>query len=497
MDEKVLEILHVKKYFGPVKALQDGTLDVYKGKLTVLMGENGAGKSTLMNVVTGLLKPNDGEIKLYGKKVSFDSINDSLKAGIAIIHQELRLVEELTVMENIFLGCEVVNKLGILNKPYMRSVARKYLDMLDLNFSVNTKIANLSIAKQQMVEIAKALSKKADILILDEPTSSIGNEETQKLFSIINKLKISGKSMIYITHRMAEIKAIGDYVTVFRDGKFIFQKPIEDTNDKEIINSMVGRELKEQFPTKVARETKTILELQGISSKWHHNVNLEIKSNEILGITGLIGAGRTELAKIIIGDLVRSSGKIYYNNKIFNSGHPGDAIKHGIFYLSEDRKVEGLHVDKSIRFNATLSSLKRCYFPYTFFVNPIKEKNFTNASIERMRIRTPSEKQIISNLSGGNQQKVVIAKGLLTKPKVFIFDEPTRGVDVGARKEIYDIMHELKNQGVAIVIISSDMPEVIGLCDRVVVMYEGRIGPSLYGDQITQEKIMTKAVGGN
>lgn len=494
MSNIILAIKNIKKTFGPVVALEDASINFYKGKVNMLFGENGAGKSTLMNVITGLLSPDSGKMILNDKDVTFNNIHAANKAGIEIIHQELKLAEDLTVAENIFLN-NLQTKFGlILNYKKMNLSTEKILKSLGSNINPKTIVSNLSIAEKQMVEIAKALSKDAKILIMDEPTSSIGEEETQNLFRIIRELKVKNIAIVYITHRMKEIDQIADYITIFRDGKFIGEYLKKDINEDKIIHQMVGRELTEQFFARKTLVTQPIMKIKNLNNKFLNNINLTINLNEILVISGLVGSRRTELAKTIISEIKKTSGQIYYENKEINLKSVNKAIFKGIFYLPEDRKKEGLILDKSIEFNISLSSLKLLTKDFKLFVNENKEKIVANDYIKKLKIRCHNSKQIVSNLSGGNQQKVVIAKGLLTSPKLIIFDEPTRGVDVGARKEIYEILNELKKNGVAVVVISSDLQEVLGIADRVVVMANGKITADMKNLNLTQEHIMQYAL---
>lgn len=494
MNEIILAVKNIKKKFGPVVALEDASINFYVGKVNMLFGENGAGKSTLMNIIIGLLQPDSGQILLNNEQVNFTTIQSANKAGIEIIHQEIKLAEDLTIAENIFLN-NLQTKYGvILNYKKMNHESQRILHTLGSNINPRTIVNTLSIAEKQIVEIAKALSKNARILIMDEPTSSIGEEETQNLFKIIRELKTKNIAIVYITHRMKEIEQIADYITIFRDGKFIGEFPKKKINEDQIINKMVGRELTEQFFTKKSLQTKLLMRIENLNNKFLNNINLEINENEILAISGLVGSRRTELAKTLIGEIKKSSGQIYYENKDTHINSINKAISKGIFYLSEDRKKEGLILDKSIEFNISLSSLKLLTRDFKLFINEKKEREFANNYISKLKIRCHNSKQIVSNLSGGNQQKVVIAKGLLTNPKLIIFDEPTRGVDVGARKEIYDIFNELKKSGVAVVIISSDLQEVLGVADRVVVMANGKITADMKNINLTQEHIMQYAL---
>ncbi|MGY6172356.1 sugar ABC transporter ATP-binding protein [Candidatus Mycoplasma pogonae] len=491
----ILEAKNIKKAFGKVLALDKVEIRAYAGKANILMGENGAGKSTIMNIISGNLAPDQGEIFFEGKKVTAQGIKEFQKMGVAIVHQEIKLVDTLTIAENIFLGREKTNKFGIINYSEINNLAQEIINQLDPKLDVRTKAEKLTIAEKQIVEIAKALSQKSKVIIFDEPTSSIGLKETIKFFEIIEKLKKEKIAILYITHRMEELEKIGDYITVYRDGKYIQEMSYLQTTNSEIIELMVGRKLESQFPLKNNTFEKIpILKIQNLNNKNVKNINFEINTHEILGFAGLVGAKRTELFKALLGYEPITSGSIYLNNKkiVFNS--PSEAIKNHIYYISEDRKQEGLFLEKSISFNDSISAIDKISLAKGLFIYPNREQIVNENINNQLRVKRNSLNQLVKNLSGGNQQKVAISKALLSDPQIIIFDEPTRGVDVGARREIYEIIEQLKNSGKAVVVISSDLPEIIGIADRLIVMHEGKIEVDTK-EKLNQKQIMNYALG--
>ncbi len=491
--DKILEISKIIKEFPGVRALDGASLNVYKGKVMALLGENGAGKSTMMKVMTGIYQKDSGTIKYNGKEVEFKGPKESQEAGISIIHQELNLIEHLTIAENIFLGREFTNGLKI-DWKLMFEEGDKILKKLKLKYSSKTLVKNLSIGEKQIVEIAKALSQNSQIIIMDEPTDALTDKETQNLFEIINDLIKENKSIIYISHRLKEIFELCDYATIMRDGKFIEEVIVKNINEEYIIEKMVGRKLRDQFPkikTKLGIKT---LEVKNLNNDVISNISFFLQQGEVLGIAGLMGSGRTELAKTLYGCIKKTSGEIYINNKLVKIKNPQDALVNKIAYVSEDRKGDGLILGLSVKENMSLPSLikfENLYKKIDQKKEEIEVKNF----ISKFNIKTPTMEQLIKNLSGGNQQKVAIAKALMTNPKILILDEPTRGVDVGAKKEIYDLINEFKSQGMSIIIISSEMPEILGLSDRIIVMHEQKITGIFDREDATQEEIMRCAVG--
>lgn len=491
--EIILQMKDICKSFPGVKALDGACLNAYKGRVMALMGENGAGKSTLMKIMTGIYTKDSGTIFYRGNKVAFKGTKDSQESGIAIIHQELNLIQHMNITENIFLGRELTNSFGKIDWALMHEEARSILSLLNVEDSEKTLIKDLTIGKMQMVEIAKALSQNAKLIVMDEPTDALTDKETESLFKVIKELTSEGKSIIYISHRLKEIPAICDDITILRDGKFISEAEVKDIDENYIIEKMVGRTLSEQFPNVSVTPGAEVLRVENLCGKYVKNSSFTLKQGEILGIAGLMGAGRSELVKTIYGYYKKFSGKVFIEGKEVFIDSPESGVNHEIAYVSEDRKGDGLVLGLSVKENMTLSSLK--FFSSRLGLNKNAENKSVDEYIRKFGVKTPSPNQIIKNLSGGNQQKVAIAKALLTNPKILILDEPTRGVDVGAKKEIYDVINELKKKGLSIIMISSEMPEVMGLSDRIMVIHEHKISGTLSKDEFTQEKIMRYAVG--
>jgi inositol transport system ATP-binding protein len=493
--EPIVSLKGIMKSFPGVQALKNVSIDIYPGEIHALMGENGAGKSTLVKILSGMYGMDQGEITYKGKKVVFSTIAEGLKAGISMVHQELTPIEDMTISENIFLGRESVHKLThILDRKELNKKTRVLLQGLDIHLEPSKKMHELSVAELQLVEIAKVVSLNSDLVIMDEPTSAISDREVEMLFTILNKLKSEGVAIIYISHKLDEIFRISDRITVLRDGELIRTCKAEELTPNELITLMVGRELKEQFPKCKAEIGEVVLEVENYSkANQFSNVSFLVKKGEILGIAGLMGAGRTELVETIFGLRKPEAGKLKMHGKTIVIRSPKDAIRYGIAFVPEDRKMIGLNLISSVKDNITLTSLKN-YCRYGF-VNREKERKIADESIERLRISTPHRAQRVSNLSGGNQQKVVIAKWLLTNAEVVIMDEPTRGIDVGAKAEIYTIISDLARQGKAVIMISSEMPEIIGMSDRVIVLSEGRITGEIKRNELAQERIMAMAAG--
>lgn len=493
MKEKLLELKGVTKTFPGVIALDNVDFRVYKGRIMALAGENGAGKSTLMKVITGIYTKDKGEIVYKGKNINFSGITDSIEAGIGIIHQELNLLPELSIMENIFLGREIVNSIGKIDYKVMKMETLTILEKLGVDYDPYTKVGKLSIAEQQMVEIAKVLSQNAKLIIMDEPTDALTEKETEKLFKIIKELKESGTGIVYISHRLKEIFEICDDITIFRDGKYIDEKEVSDIDENQLIELMVGRKLENYFPRDEIKLGDEILEIKNISNKYVHDVSFKLKKGEILGISGLVGAGRTELCKTLIGSIKKDSGEIILNRKNLKINSEEEALKQHLFYVSEDRKKDGLILGMSVKENMSLSAIRR--FENKFLkINFKKEEKLVGSYISKFKIKTPGMEQLIKNLSGGNQQKIAIGKALMTEPEILILDEPTRGIDVGAKRDIYLLINELKKTGISIILISSEMPEIIGLSDRILVMSNGKITAEFDRKEVTQEKLMKAAV---
>nr|WP_245210301.1 ATP-binding cassette domain-containing protein [Sedimentibacter acidaminivorans] len=484
---------HISKDFSGVKVLKDLSFNIYKGRVMALVGENGAGKSTLMKILTGVYLKTQGEIFLDNESVNFSDTSASQSKGIAIIHQELNLVKDLSIGENIFLGREPVSKGKRIMWNKLHKDAGYWLDKLGLKENPRELVKNISVGKQQLVEIAKALSIDAKVIIMDEPTGALTPAETDKLFDVISDLKKSGKSIVYISHRLHEIFEICDDVTVLRDGELIGEESIENLDEDKIIEMMVGRKLSEQYPRIETEQGEEILKVDNLSNEFVKDVSFSLKKGETLGVAGLMGSERTELMRSIYG-IYPAKGSVYLNGEKIKINSPQDSLRHGIAYVTEDRKANGIITEMNVRENITLSSLE--LFKGTLgFMNKGKEEISSNEYIEKMSIKTSGTKQMLRFLSGGNQQKVSIAKSLMTNPKILILDEPTRGVDVGAKKEIYDLINKFKSEGMSIIMVSSDIPEVLGISDRIMVMHEGRVSGFLNSEEATQEIIMTLAVG--
>ncbi|CDI50538.1 sugar ABC transporter ATP-binding protein [Clostridium tetani] len=490
-----LQMKGISKFFSGVQALDNVELKVYKGEVLALLGENGAGKSTLMKILSGVYTKDEGSIFIDEEKVDIKGIKQAEELGISIIHQELSLLSNLKIYENIFLGSEkykgIFNK---LDKDYMRSASEKLLSTIGFTTDVDTLAKDINIGEMQMIEIIKAISKKSKLIIMDEPTTALTEVETERLFKVINKLKSEGICIIYISHRLDEIFQICDRVNVLRDGKYVGEVKVKDTTKDDLITMMVGRKLEEQFPYKKVKKGDKLLAVNNLSYKNKvKNVSFEVRAGEILGLAGLMGSGRTELAKTIFGEYKKSSGDIYINDKKININSPKEAIENGIAYLSEDRKKEGLILNMSVGNNISLCNLKK-YENSIKKIDKEKESKEIDDYIKKLSVKTLSADQIIKNLSGGNQQKAIIAKWIMISPNILIIDEPTRGIDVGAKKEIYEVLNEIKSLGKAIIMISSDMPEVLGISDRILVMSEGNLSGELSREEATQKKIMKYAV---
>ncbi|MCK3658472.1 ribose ABC transporter ATP-binding protein RbsA [Pasteurellaceae bacterium Pebbles2] len=491
--ETLLKISGIDKSFPGVKALSNACLNVYAGCAMALMGENGAGKSTLMKVLTGIYRKDAGSIAYLGREANFVNPKQSQEAGISIIHQELNLVGNLSIAENIFLGREFTTKFGAIDWAKMHTEADKLLAKLNLPYSSKQLCSELSIGEQQMVEIAKALSFESKVIIMDEPTDALTDTETEALFKVIDELKKEGRGIVYISHRIKEIFEICDDVTVLRDGQFIGETAVKDLDEDHLIEMMVGRKLEEQYPHLDLPVGDVRLSVENLSGSGVNNVSFELHKGEILGVSGLMGAGRTELMKVIYGALPKTAGKVRLNNQEISIKTSQDGLLHGIVYISEDRKGDGLILGMSVKQNMSLTALE--HFSKLGHINQKAEQMVVNDFIELFNVKTPSADQPIGLLSGGNQQKVAIAKGLMTRPDVLILDEPTRGVDVGAKKEIYQLINKFKQEGLSIILVSSDMPEVLGMSDRILVMRNGEISGEFSRSKATQEKLLAAAIG--
>ncbi len=494
-DTQLLLVEGVNKEFPGVKALIDMKFDLKAGEVHALIGENGAGKSTLMKILSGIYSKDSGKIQYKGQDVVVSNPLEAHHLGISIIHQELNLMPHLTVAQNIFIGREPRRASKIfLNDSRLNKIAQELLDELDLQLNPKQRVGELTIARQQMVEIAKAVSYRGEVIIMDEPTSSLTPKESAALFKIIKNLKKSGKGVIFISHRLEELNQISDRVTVIRDGEYVSTLNMEETSIPEIISLMVGRKIsQDQRPENRQSHHEVVLKVEGLSTPTLlQDVSFELRKGEILGFAGLIGAGRTELARAIIGADPRSAGKIFVDGTESNIKDPADSVKAGIGYLSEDRKKFGLMLGQNVTFNVILASIPKFINKIGFFKGkPAKE--ITKHYIDALRIKTPSDRQFLKNLSGGNQQKVVIAKWLTEDCDILIFDEPTRGIDVGAKDEIYRLLEKLASEGKSIIMISSELPEVLRMSDRIAVMCEGRLTGIIDNKDASQQVIMEYA----
>ncbi|MGL6167580.1 MAG: sugar ABC transporter ATP-binding protein [Fusobacteriaceae bacterium] len=496
----VLEAKNLSKSFSGIEVLKNTELCILPGELHALMGENGAGKSTLMKIIMGIYSKDSGEIKFNGNKVNFSSAKEALDAGISMIHQELSPIPEMTVSENIFLGREekIINGLPFVDKKKLEKKTQVLLDEYNLNVFINPKMKmkDLNIAQIQMMEIVKAISYDSRLIIMDEPTSSLSDKEAEVLFKIIDDLKNKKIGIIYISHRMEEVFKLSDRISVLRDGKFIGCVNSAEATPKELINMMVGRELNSGYPKNTFQRGKIILELKNFSRKgFFKNINLKIHSGEILGLAGLVGAGRSEVMRALVGYDKLSEGEIILEGNSIKIKHPKDAIKNQIIMASEDRKELGLILSQSIKKNIAVQNFNN--FNKFGFISKKKEATICQKYAEQMSTKMNGINDLCINLSGGNQQKVVLAKCMLSNPKVLIMDEPTRGIDVGAKAKIYNLMQEMTKQGIAIIMISSEMPELIGMSDKIIVMSKGEITGELKGaDAKSQQLILKLALGG-
>ena len=489
----LLKAENISKSFPGVKALDKVNLTIEGGKVHTIIGENGAGKSTLMKILMGILLPDEGEILYKGVKVKLMSVQEAIKTGISMIHQELLPFPELSIAENIFMGNEPTSRIpGWINKREMNKNAALLMDKLGAKVDVTRAMKELSIAEMQMVEIAKAISNQSEVIIMDEPTSALSNREIAILFSIIEELKQQGIAIIYISHKMDEIFKISDTIIVMRDGKHITTCAINAIDQKKLISLIVGREINSIFDKKENTPGEIILSVTELTGEKFKDINFNLRKGEILGIAGLMGSGRTEIVNSIYGLEKIVKGDIFINGKKVKIRSPKDAIKNSIGLVSEDRKKYGLVLGSSVKHNISLSSLEKC--KNGLFLNLKEENEIANAQINKLNIKTSSSDQLANYLSGGNQQKIVIAKVLLNDADIIIFDEPTRGIDIGAKSEIYKLMNQLTNEGKALIVISSELPEIMGLSDRILVIRKGEIKAELSQAEATQELIMKHAM---
>lgn len=493
MSEYAVKMEKVNKSFPGVKALDDVSLHLHKGEVMALLGENGAGKSTLMKILSGVYTKDSGEIEIFGEKIESDLTTKEAQAkGVAIIHQELNMCQHLTVADNMFLGREL-RKGGRLDNTKMNKIAREQLMKLGLDIDPTTQISELTVGRQQMVEIAKALLINAKVLIMDEPTSALSESEIKELFRIVKELRAKGHSIVYISHRLQELHHIVDRITVMRDGKYITEGNLKDFTMDQIIANMVGREITNQFPRDTVRKGKKIFEVKNLcAGRMVRNISFQAYEGEVLGFAGLVGAGRTETSRVIFGADPKESGEIIIDGKTAKINSPADAIRHGIVLVPEDRKKDGLCTKLSIANNIALPNLGLISNKIGR-INRKKEARMVEKGKADLTIKMSSAEVDAGSLSGGNQQKIVVAKWLARDSRVVIFDEPTRGIDVAAKVEIYNIINQLKKQGIAVIIISSELPEVMGISDRILVMCDGKITGEVDPREVTEERILTYA----
>ncbi len=490
---KVLEVKNVTKTYPGVVALDNVSFDVEEGEILALIGENGAGKSTVIKTISGAITPDSGTITIAGK--TYEKLTPSLakNAGIGVVYQELNLVPSLSIMENIFLGDHVGKQAFMPDFKEMRRRSQEVLEDLGVKIDVSTQVQMLSTAQMQIVEIAKAVVKNCKVLIMDEPSASIPMAEVENMFRIVRRLKEKGVSVIYISHRLEELFELCDRVTVFRDGQYVVTRNVADITKKDLIKYMIGRELTEKFPERNVTIGEPVLQVKDLTGNGDFHINLELRKSEILGLAGLVGAGRTELAKMLCGDVKPESGEILINGKPLKAASAADGVEMGVGLVPEDRKLEGVFLEYTIEWNIPIMSMKKV--SHMGILNFKKLDELTDRFVKRLEIKTPSVKQEVRNLSGGNQQKVVVAKVLAADNDILIFDEPTRGIDVGAKQEIYKLMNSLVEQGKSILMISSEMEELLGMSDRILVLHEGRLSGELLKPDFSQDRILELASG--
>ena len=496
MECPLIELRKVSKFFPGVIALNKADLKLYSGEVHGLMGENGAGKSTLIKLLTGAYKPDEGEMLLDGQPLKVNGPKDAMNMGLTAIYQELNVIPKLTVWENIFLGRELRNKKGLLDIPQMKERAKELLQQLRQNIDVDEKVENLGMGHQQMVEICKALVLESRLIIMDEPTSSLSAGETEELLRTARELRDRGMAIVFISHHMDEIFRICDRLTVLRDGCVIQSMLAKDTNTENLIKLMVGRDINQQFPKIVAAKKEELLRIEDFTSEdgSFKDISFSVCGGEVLGFAGLVGAGRTEVMRAIFGADARKTGKVYVKGKEADIRSPKAAISYGIAFLTEDRKGEGLVLSNTVGFDINLSTFEKS--KRGLLLNNALLRNKAKNDITQLRIKTPSINTTVRGLSGGNQQKVVIAKWLETNADIFIMDEPTRGLDVGAKLEVYNIINNLVSEGKAVIMVSSELPEVMGMSDRIIVMHEGYMAGEFKRDEVEREAIMMAASGG-
>ena len=490
-----IEMRGINKAFGTNQVLNNAGFELRDGEVHALMGENGAGKSTLMKILTGVHPKDAGTILVDGVEVSYKNPQEAEKAGIVFIYQEINSLFDLTVEENLFMGKEITKGFGICDKKAMRAQAQEIMDRMGVNIPVDAVMSDLSVGQQQMVEICKALMVDAKVLIMDEPTAALTQSETENLFKVVNSLREKGVSIVYISHRMEEIFELCDRITILRDGSYIGTEYIKDITMDDIVQMMIGREIGERYPARDVKIGEEVLRVEGLThGKLFKDVSFSVRAGEVLGVSGLMGAGRTEIMQAIFGNLPVASGKIFIDGKEVSIKNPRQAIAAGIGFITEDRKTEGLLLEKSIAENIEIANLGKVSSKSV--LSKSKGAALVKKGIEEFRIKCFGPEHECGNLSGGNQQKVVLAKWIYTDPKILILDEPTRGVDIGAKKEIYNVINEMAAKGVAVIMVSSELPEVLGMSDRIMVVHEGHVTGIIDGAQADQAKVMTLATGG-
>ena len=491
-----IEMRGIDKAFGTNQVLKNAGFELRDGEIHALMGENGAGKSTLMKILTGVYTRDAGTVVVDGQEVVYKSPQEAEKAGIVFIYQELNVLFDLTVEENLFMGKEITKGFGVCDKKAMRKKAQEVMDKMGVNIPVNAVMSDLSVGQQQMVEICKALMVDAKVLIMDEPTAALTESETKVLFEVIESLKAKGVSIVYISHRMEEIFQLCDRITILRDGQYVGTENIKDITMDGVVQMMIGREIGERYPQRDVKIGEEVIRVEGLThEKMFRDVNFSVRAGEVLGVSGLMGAGRTEIMQAIFGNLPIVSGKVFIEGKEVHIKNPKQAIEAGIGFITEDRKTEGLLLEKSIAENIELCNLGKVS------KNNVLSKSMGAAlvkkGIEEFRIKCFGPDHECNNLSGGNQQKVVLAKWIYTDPKILILDEPTRGVDIGAKAEIYSVINDMAARGVAVIMVSSELPEVLGMSDRIMVVHEGHVTGIIDGKTADQAKVMTLATGGS
>lgn len=490
-----IEMTGINKSFGANQVLKDAAFTLKDGEVHALMGENGAGKSTLMKILTGVYTKDSGTVKVDGKEVNFKSPQEAEKAGIVFIYQELNVLFDLTVEENLFMGKEITKKFGICDKKAMHAKAQEVMDKMGVQIPIEAVMSDLSVGQQQMVEICKALMVDAKVIIMDEPTAALTERETESLFRVMRALQKKGVSIVYISHRMEEIFVLCDRITILRDGSYIGTEHVNDIDMDGIVKMMIGREIGERYPKRDVKIGEEVLRVEGLTKeKVFHDVSFDVRAGEVLGVAGLMGAGRTEIMQAIFGSISKNRGQIYIDGKQVTIKNPRQAIAAGIGFITEDRKTEGLLLEKSIADNIEIANLKSV--SKHGVLSKKKQEELVQQGIDEFKIKCFGPWHECNNLSGGNQQKVVLAKWIATNPKILILDEPTRGVDIGAKKEIYNVINKMAARGVAVIMVSSELPEVLGMSDRIMVVREGEVRGILDGKDADQEKIMTLATGG-